>query len=231
MADLPKRSALEGGGETPTRLQGDTPTSPVEDRVIAAWQVWLSALATDPEAALAAALAYEALDDAGRALWLDALDQDAPAIQVPRVAIYGPLLWVETDPSRRARIATAMGSETGVRQARVAARALHGVASERERLVVLVLPLHLDFVQVLACKFSLDDGFEWVRHDPIVRNADAPAADSCVDGIGVELVPLKPVIEELAHAVVAHRRSGRPLPDALKTFVDLFDPTFDEDAT
>jgi hypothetical protein len=35
----------------------------------------------------------------------------ASGVMVPRVAIYGPLLSVESDPGRRARMAAAMGDE------------------------------------------------------------------------------------------------------------------------
>src|SRR5262245_21186210 len=80
-----------------------------DERVRAAWHAWLAALASDPEAALAAALAYEALDGGGRTLWLDALDQDAPHLNVPKLAVYAPLLSVETEPTRRARIQAAVG--------------------------------------------------------------------------------------------------------------------------
>ncbi|MFL5319398.1 MAG: hypothetical protein ACJ790_07055 [Myxococcaceae bacterium] len=69
-------------GEFETIAAANVPS----DRVLAAWHAWLSALATDAEAALAAALSYEALDGEGRTLWLDALDQDVPELEVPKVA-------------------------------------------------------------------------------------------------------------------------------------------------
>ncbi|MFO0677600.1 MAG: hypothetical protein U0169_13780 [Polyangiaceae bacterium] len=56
----------------------------IEPRARAAWRTWLTALATDAEAAVAAALTYEALDATGRDAWLDVLDQDAPTIDVLR---------------------------------------------------------------------------------------------------------------------------------------------------
>src|SRR6478672_10758463 len=68
--------------------------APFEPRARAAWQSWLSALATDAEAALAAALAYDSLDEEGREAWLDVLEQDAPALGVPALALYAPLLSV-----------------------------------------------------------------------------------------------------------------------------------------
>ena len=36
--------------------------------------------------------------------------------------------------------------------------------------------------------------------------------------------PLPQVVEELAHAVVADRRAGRPPPPALERYIDLFVP-------
>lgn len=223
--ELPKVVPSEDGGEP----------APLDDRVLSAWQAWLSALATDPEAALAAALTYESLDDAARSQWLDALEQDAPKVPVPKVAIYGPLLWVEADPERRDRIAMAVGSdlaeanETSFGQ--VEARTLRGVATNGDRLVALVLPLYLDFVQVLSCRFAEGQGFAWVKHEPLIANAEAPIAGSSLDSTALELTPLHPVIEELAHAIVAHERSGRPLPDALRIFAHLFDSSFEPGAS
>jgi hypothetical protein len=202
--------------------------APPDDRVRAAWRAWLSALASDPEAALAAALAYEALDDTGRDLWLDALDQDAPQIQVPKLAMYAPLLSVETEPVRRERIRSAVG-DSGLSRRRPAGRALRGVADNGDRIVAVVLPLYLDFVHVLACRMRPHDGFVWVRRDPIVHDRDAPKMRSELEEVMLERTPLKPVVEELAHAVLAHRRSGRELPEALRVFVDLFQPGFDDE--
>ncbi|MCL2450149.1 MAG: hypothetical protein FWD17_14475 [Polyangiaceae bacterium] len=45
-----------------------------------------------------------------------------------------------------------------------------------------------------------------------------------VDGIAVEPTPLRVVIEELAHAILADRRDGRDAPAALASFAHLFAP-------
>jgi hypothetical protein len=73
-------------------------------RVLSAWRHWLGALATDADAAHAAAMAYKDLDAAGRDVWLDALARDTGDIDVPKIAVYAPLLAVEGDPERRQRI-------------------------------------------------------------------------------------------------------------------------------
>ena len=70
---------------------------------------WLAALAKDASAATAAALAYQSLPADGRDAWLDALDADAADVGVPKVALYAPLLGVEQDEGRRARIALSPG--------------------------------------------------------------------------------------------------------------------------
>jgi hypothetical protein len=208
--------------------EANEPTASTDERVRAAWHAWLSALASDPEAALAAAMAYEALDDAGRNAWLDALDQDAPQITVPRVAVYAPLLSVETEPTRRARIQAAVG-ESGVVERRPVGRALRGVADDGDRVVAVVLPLYLDFVHVVACRIRPHGGFVWVRRDPILHDRDAPRTRNVLEGVTLEQTPLKPVVEELALAILAHRRSGRDLPEALRAFADLFQPGLDDE--
>lgn len=209
---------LESGGRGPIPPE---PTSP-DDRIRGAWHAWLCALATDPESAIAAALSYEALDEAGRTRWLDALDQDAPHVQVPKLALYAPLLSVETDPTLRARIEAAVSDHPAL--ARPAGRALRGIAPNGDRIVAIIMPLYLSFVHVLACRFRLQDGIIWVRREPIARDTDAPRSRTELDGVSLESTPLKLVVEELAHAVVAHRRSGNELPQALGAYVDLFSP-------
>jgi hypothetical protein len=222
------QKSISGEGRGTEATEAAEATANNDERVRAAWHAWLSALASDPEAALAAALAYEALDDAGRTSWLDALDQDAPQLDVPKVAIYAPLLSVETEPIRRARIQSAVG-DSGIIPRRPAGRALRGVAANGDRIVAVVLPLYLDFVHVLACRIRPHDGFVWVRRDPIVHDREAPRIRSELEGIVLEQTPLKPVVEELAHAVLAHRRSGRAMPESLRVFVDLFQPGFDDE--
>lgn len=205
-----------------TPLPGDTRP---ETRVVDAWCEWLGALATDAEAALAAAIAYRELDASGREHWLNALEQDAVRLNVPRIAVYAPLLAVESDPERRERITDAIGPVDASATPRVAAQGLGGRLPDGSSVAVLITPLYLDFVQVLAVSYRVDRGFGWVRHDPIVDTRQAPRHGERIDGALLERTPLKSLIDDLAHAVLAQKRSGRELPEALRVFADLFGPT------
>lgn len=201
-----------------------------DSRVLDAWCAWLDALATDAEAALAAAMAYKDLDGVARETWLRALEQDCGRVGVPRIAMYAPLLAVESDPERRRRIHAAMDPADSRATPRVPPHGLRGLladgprASEGLRVATVVSPLYLDFVQVLACAYHPDRGFEWVRHDPIVNRAQAPKAGEQVGGVTLEALPLNTLVDELALTVLAHRRAGRELPEALRVFADLFGP-------
>lgn len=191
-------------------------------RFARAWRVWLEALAHDPEAAWAAALTYRSLPVDGREAWIEALEIDAPDVGAPAIALYAPLLGVEDDPGRRARIEAALMNHGAPVPTNVL-RALVGEVNAR-RVVVIVHPLYLDFVEVLTCVLDGEAGFGDVRHDPIRRAVEAPKAGDLLDGAELEARPLEVVIEELAHAVVAHRRKGAQLPPPLVRFADLFTP-------
>jgi hypothetical protein len=195
-----------------------------DTRVLDAWCEWLGALATDAEAALAAAIAYQELDGGARDHWLTALEQDAARLNVPRIAVYAPLLAVESDPDRRLRITDAIGPVDAAATPRFAAQGLFGKAADGSSVAVLITPLYLDFVQVLACSYRVERGFGWMRHDPIVDRRQALRHGERIEGTLVERTPLKSLIDDLAHAVLAHKRSGRELPQALRVFADLFGP-------
>lgn len=200
----------------------------VDPRILAAWREWLAALATDAEAAIAAAHVYAELAPEARDAWLDVLVEDAPKLAVPAVAVYAPLLSVESDVARRARIERAI--DAGPRAPSLASGfALRGVAAGGERVVALITPLYLRFVRVLWCRFLPDEGIAWARHDPIVRVDEAPGPGTLLDGIPLEVTPMKPVIEELCHAVLAQHRRGVELPPALQLCADLFDAQLEGD--
>jgi hypothetical protein len=195
-------------------------------RTVLAWRAWLGALANDAEAAQAAALAYEQLDDSGRDAWIDSLAQDAIEIGVPRIAVYAPLLAVEVDGKRRQRIQLALGPDETRGAPSQATRALVGVGRGELRVAVLIAPLYMDFVQVMACGYRVAEAFDWVRHDPIVSTRSALRAGDRVEGVVVEASPLKGVIDELALTIVAHHRVRGQLPPALRAFAHVFGPNF-----
>jgi len=198
------------------------PQAPPDQRILAAWREWLRALASDADAALAAADLYAGLEPAARDAWLDALAEDGPGLSVPLVAVYAPLLSVEADPDRRARMEEALFASDLEPPPNLGACAFYAIAPSGERVVALVEPMYLRFVRVLFCRFSPDEGFVWAQHDSLVSEPNAPRSGTVVDGVTLEKTPLTPVIEELAHAILAHRRRGAELPPSLHHFADLF---------
>jgi hypothetical protein len=210
------------GGE---RLRTPIPViTPGDERHVGAWCEWLGALATDAEAALATAIAYRDLTPAGRDYWLAVLELDQKRLDVPKIALYAPLLAVEADPARRHRISVAMGPEDLDATPRFGARGLSGLAPDGTRVAVLITPLYLDFAQVVACGYRPHAGFTWVRHDPIVLVSSVPRPGDRLESVTLESAPLKALIDDLALAVLAHQRGGRELPEALRMFADLFGP-------
>jgi hypothetical protein len=219
MSNLDTSTGSSPAERTPLPLPGG-----VDTRVVDAWCEWLVALATDAEAALAAAIAYRELSPAARDHWLTVLAEDARRVDVPTIALYAPLLSVESDPARRQRITQAIDPLDAHATPRFAARGLGGIGSDGMRVAVLVVPLYLDFTQVVACAYQKNSGFSWVRHDPIVHGERAPRSGDTVGGVCVESAPLKTLIDDLALAILAHRREGREIPEALRVFADLFGP-------
>ena len=200
----------------------------VDPRARAAWRSWLSALATDAEAAMAAALAYESLDGAARWAWLDVLEQDAPALNVPKLALYAPLLSVESDSERVARMRRAIAPESLQVAGNDDILALRGVDPQGACMVAVVSPAYLDFVHVLLCRYSKEEGFSSVRHQQLRHVDEVEFVHGVeVDGVVLEETPLPVVVEELALAILAERRAARPLPRELASFAHLFGPNLD----
>ena len=189
------------------------------ERSHAAWRIWLRALGTDAEAALSAAFTYESLDARARVAWLEALDVDLQQLNVPRVAIYAPLLAVERDEARRERISLAMGELGDV--PRSPRRALRAICATGEHVCAIVSPLYLDFVELLVCRYHPDRGVVHASHDPL-QNARIFSAPCEIDGETAEDAGLGEVVEDLAHAIIVDRREGRVAPVALVRFADLF---------
>jgi hypothetical protein len=202
----------------------DTPSQ--HARAVGAWRTWLAALASDAEAALAAAMTYAALSDEARDAWLDALDRDRGAVDVPDVALYAPLLAVEGDERRRERIASAMGTLSSDPRT---GSALRGITSTGDRVCAVATPLYLDFVELLVCRYDPERGVLSAHHEPF-RNAaqvSSSVESALAEAVALSSAPLRDVIEELAHAVVADRREGRTAPEALARFSHLFGPDLD----
>ncbi len=196
-----------------------------DPRLVDVWCTFLGSLATDAEAALAAAMAYRELDGEARDVWIAALEQDMDRVTVPRIAIYAPLLAVEVDAARRQRLLSAIGPISSDATPRQAAYALAGKVGGPNRITAIIAPLYLDFVQVIACSFRLGEAFDWVKHDPIVERRHAPRPGECLNGVLLEATPLNAAVDDLAITVVAHARDGRSIPEALSVFADLFGPS------
>jgi hypothetical protein len=243
-----KASEMKPSEMKPTELKandlgsdlGSVHTTPhsgvnVVPRVDAVWHQWLLTLASDPEAAYAAALAYRQLEPPARDQWLTALEADSIHVAVPRIAIYAPLMAVESDRIRRRRMEAAVGgcelgagtqpSGRGPEREVTAARGLLGYGPNGVRLALLVGPLYLDFVQVLACAYIPGERFVWVRHDPISKNEQVLRSGSEFEGFTLVDEPLGAIIDELAATIVAQQRTGAPLPEALRLFADWFGPS------
>ncbi|MCA9584182.1 MAG: hypothetical protein KC657_02375 [Myxococcales bacterium] len=197
------------------RMAATTRVATDDTRAHGAWRKWLGALATDADAAIAAALAYESLQDDGRDAWLDALDTDAPQVDVPAVALYAPLLGVEDDPVRQLRIAAKMGELSSSPP-----RALVGSAGGK-RVCLVVKRLYLDFVELLECRYDPEGGVEHAQHEPLVHEREVATRTGRLATTLLD-VPLQEVVEELAHAVVADGRARRATPPALLRYIDLF---------
>ncbi len=194
----------------------------VDPRSHAAWKSWLGALATDANAAAAAALAYESLPPEGRVAWLDALDADASQVKVPAVALYAPLLGVEADEARRARISYSVAEGApvvGLPRAFVA-------SDDGCRVCAIVSPLYLKFVELLICRYDPDEGVIEATHDWLTHEDDLALRGRQL-GVTWDETPIALVVEELAHAVVADRRNGRPPHQGLLGHIDLFAPAFE----
>jgi len=194
-------------------------SKPPGDRSLGAWRAWLKALATDPEAALSAALVYEELPIDARSAWLDALEADVPSMEIPKVAAYAPLLAVEEDPVLRARIEREMGAIEGER----IRRAFVGERTDGALVVVIASSLYLDFAELLITLLVPDARLLSVAHEPLV--ALSGLFDGMeMDGVKLRVRPLDDAVELVAHAVVAMRRAGDDLPEGTARFADLFTP-------
>lgn len=209
---LPVALAFTGDARDEEACEGD-----LRERSV--WQGWLESMARDPEVALAAAMAYRELSDAARESWLLSLVADIGASRVPRVAVFGPLLGVEEDPERRRFLVQQIERDPTPHVSGVH-RALMGVGNEGQVTLVLVMPLYLNFVQLLSCTIA-GDRFAEVRHDPIALGSRAPREYELFEGLRLEAVSLKTALDLVATAILKHRREELPIPEAIRCLVDL----------
>jgi len=186
------------------------------ERARAVFRTWLRALAADPDAAVAASLAYEDLTADSRDAWLDAVEEDAKGMAIPGLALYAPLLAVENDEPRRLRMMKAL---EGTTMPAASIRAWQGRVNANERAAVVMAPVYLEFVEVLGARCD-DQGFVEIVHVPLAH------ANDRLPDLGAELEPASAadVVEELALAVLAHDRSGRPRPSAAHALVRYLTP-------
>jgi hypothetical protein len=196
------------------------------DRVDSIWREWLRALANDSEAAIGAAMTYRQFSDDVRDEWVSALESDTGEAPVSRVAVFAPLLAVETDPGRRLRIAQLL--QPGLCDVpQSGGEAYYRVRLQSGAVVAsIVSPLYLEFVQVLACCYIPGDRFLWVRHDPIAHKDHCESSREALSGVQLEVTPRHVVVDELAQTVVAVHRRGEILPEPLCLFAHLFTPGY-----
>ncbi len=191
------------------------------DRCNRGWYGWLNGLATDAAAVTAAASLYGECTPEERDALLHVLAEDLPKLTVPAIAVYGPLLSIEADPRRLAKLRAAVGPELPA-PAGLIRRALRGAEPGGARLAVLVLPLYLEFVRVLYFRYRLGGGYQWALQQPFALDNSSPHADEEVHGVHVHLSGATTVINELAHEVLVHRRLGTPAPPLLRHHAELF---------
>jgi hypothetical protein len=186
-----------------------------------AFRAWLAAQSTDPDAALAAAFLYAELDPPARDAYLDAVEEDVLAGGLGGVRALGaviPLLAVETDAGRTARLRRWIDAEEALPREGFALVGTDG----RARVTILCAPVYLEFVDLLVCRHDAR-GIEAADHEPMVRRARAMERAAAL-GVPLAPAPLVDAVEDLAHAVVAHRRAGRDAPRALVAMARVFTP-------
>lgn len=192
----------------------------VDDR---AFQAYLRALAKDPDAIVAWALAYEAAGDAERDAWIHLLETEAAVLPVAREAVVGPLLAVEDGPRRRARLGELVREAVAAAPSLLRRAARLDVPETGARSYALLLPLWLHFAELLVVSLDGDGRVAGASRDPVVDARDGGAVLVAALGPEGREVDAADAVDDLAHAVLATRRGGRPLPEALARAARLFD--------
>lgn len=202
----------------------DVSKDQTDERTSAIWREWFVTLANNADAALAAAIAYERLDEEARTRWLMALELEAPTISVPLIAAYGPLLAVELDAQRLQRIQRVLEfhGQQSTRVSSEGACVAWATPSAAVRQVVISSPTYLDFHQVVRCRLEVGQRFLEVRREPFVHRSQAPRhGDQTPDGT-LEPEPLRSAVDVLARTIVAHQRNVGSVPESLRSLAHLF---------
>lgn len=190
------------------------------ERVRGVFRTWLSALAADPDAAVAASLVYEDLAPEARDAWLDAIEEDAKGLDVPAVALYAPLLAIETDEPRRERMMSAIRTSGLPSPTPGAIKAWQGSKPDGEKAAFVVAPVYLAFVEVVGARYREDEGFREFIYVPLAHVLD-PLPDV---GVTLEPAPSDDVIDDLALALLAHERNGHTRPAAATSLLRYLSP-------
>jgi hypothetical protein len=189
------------------------------------------AAARDSDAARGLALAYAALDRAGRWKIVDAVVADAGAEGISPCGVLASLLSVEEDTEVARHIADAIAAAGGSGlEATTRPRAL--VAGDEDTGgIILVRPLHGTFVEVLALAWKPEAGVTHALFDPMVHDGDAlHHKASLPPGLRFESAPITFAIDLVTPVLWSHRRRHGALPPGVNRFADLFSIAPEPDA-
>jgi hypothetical protein len=176
-----------------------------------AFRALVRQIAVDADAALGFASAYGEMSDEARDAQIAVLEHEAKSLRLPREGLFAPLLAVENDPKRRARLVAALRGQSNLRDGTV--RAFY--TQETPARIVLLSVAYLDFATGVVAEVAPLRA----TRIPLMRVDQA----SAVLGCGLVPCALDEAVDHLAHAVVAHRDS---LEEAacLMPYLELFAP-------
>lgn len=173
----------------------------------------LAAAGRDPEAAAGLTLAYAEMPRAAREKLIEAIRGDVAALVW--------LLGVEREPALAQAIADALRASTA--QPSSGRDVAFGWVDGSSGGVAIVRHLHGDFVDAIRVSWSVDALDAEVL--PIGRGDDLDALRRRA-GIpdAARRVPREHAVDALTEALWRHHRAGRPIPEAIAPFADLFTP-------
>lgn len=193
-----------------------------DDVARAAWSRWLRLLSHDEDAALGASLAFADLAAHDRDTWLDALDRELMSADHAAYA-YAPLLAVEEDPSRRARMLARL-----LRRAPASREPVVHVAGRVPYRAIVALSVYVPYVAVVGIVFDAQGVHEFVT-EPLCHEEGIAERVASFVGQPSARWAFRDFVDELALSIIAHRRRGSPFPPGLADYSALFsvrDPSF-----